>query len=93
MLNCGFTEFFHRGLSLSFKAQCPPQIERHLCLARCHVVAQTQGLSSGMIWGRLVKSQRAGVVLRTMLCARLVICCVFVPGLFPVFQSSVSPSH
>ena len=74
MLDCGFAEFFHRGLSLSFKAQCLPQIERGLCLAGCHVVAQTQGLSSGMIWGRLVKFQRAGVVLRTMLCARLWIC-------------------
>ena len=91
MLNCGFSEFFHWGLSLSFKAQCPPQIERHLCLAGYHVVAQTRGLSSGIIWNRLVKFQRAGVVLRTLLCARLVICCVFVPGLIPVFQSSVSP--
>ena len=61
MLDCGFGEVFHRGLSLSFKAQCLPQIERGLCLAGCHVVAQTQGLSSGMIWGRLVKFQRAGV--------------------------------
>ena len=74
MLDCGFAEFLHRGLSLSFKAQCLPQIERDLCLARCHVVAQTQGLSSGMIWVRLVKFQRAGAVLRTMLCARLWIC-------------------
>ena len=74
VLDCGFGEFFHRGLSLSFKAQCVPQIERGLCLAGSHVVAQTQGLSSGMIWGRLVKFQRAGVVLRTMLCAKLWIC-------------------
>ena len=74
MLNCGFAKFLYRGLSLSFKAQCLPQIERGLFLAGCHVVAQTQGLSSGMIWGRLVKFQRAGVVLRTMLCARLWIC-------------------
>ena len=49
MRDCGFTEFLYRGLSLSFKAQCVPQIERGLCLAGSHVVAQTQGLSSGMI--------------------------------------------
>ena len=67
MLDCGFAEFLYRGLSLSFKAQCVPQIEEGLCLGGCNVVAQTQGLSSGMIWGRLVKFQRAGVVLRTML--------------------------
>ena len=54
MLDCGFAEFFHRGLSLSFKAQCLPQIGRGLCLAGCNVVVQTQGLS-GMIWGRRLK--------------------------------------
>ena len=47
MLDFGFAEFLHRRLSLSFKAQCLPQIERGLCLAGCHVVAQTQGLSPG----------------------------------------------
>ena len=41
MRDCGFTEFLDRGLSLSFKAQCLPQIEKSLCLAGCHVVAQT----------------------------------------------------
>ena len=41
MRDCGFTEFLYRGLSLSFKAQCIPQIEKSLCLAGCHVVAQT----------------------------------------------------
>ena len=55
MLDCGFAEFFHRGLSLSFKAQCLPQIGRDLCLAGCNVVAQTQGLSYGMIWVRRLK--------------------------------------
>ena len=55
MLDCGFAEFLYRGLSLSFKALCVPQIEEDLCLAGCHVVVQTQGLSSDMIWGRLVK--------------------------------------
>ena len=49
MPDCGFAEFFYRYLSLSFKARCAPQIEEGLCLAGCHVVAQTQGLSSGMI--------------------------------------------
>ena len=53
------------------------------------------GLSSGMhlAWGSLVKIQGGGVVLRIMLCARVRIFCVFVPGLTPVFQSSVSPSN
>ena len=49
VLDCGFGEFFHRGLSLSFKAQCVPQIEEGLFLGGCNVVAQTQGLSSGMV--------------------------------------------
>ena len=49
MLDCGFAEFLYRGLSLSFKARCVPQIEEGLCLGGCNVVAQTQGLSSGMI--------------------------------------------
>ena len=49
MPDCGFAEFFYRYLSLSFKARCVPQIEEGLCLAGCHVVAQAQGLSSGMI--------------------------------------------
>ena len=55
MLDCGFAEFLYRGLSLSFKAQCLPQIGRGLCLAGCNVVEQTQGLSSGMIWVRRLK--------------------------------------
>ena len=39
-------------LSLSFKPQCFPQIERGLCLARCHTVAQTQGIwyAFGVAW-------------------------------------------
>ena len=45
MLDCGFAEFLYRGLSLSFKAQCLPQIETVLCLAGCHVVAQTQAIT------------------------------------------------
>ena len=55
VLDCGFAEFLYRGLSLSFKAQCVPQIEEGLCLGGCNVVAQTQGLSSGMIWVRRLK--------------------------------------
>ena len=57
MPDCGFAEFFYRYSSLSLKARRVPQIEERLCLAGCHVVAQTQGLSSGMIWSRLVKFQ------------------------------------
>ena len=55
MLDCGFAEFLYPGLSLSFKAQCVPQIEEGLFLGGCNVVAQTQGLSSGMIWVRRLK--------------------------------------
>ena len=57
MLDCGFAEFLYRGLSLSFKAQCLPQIEGVLCLAECHVVAQTQGYHLVCIWGSLVRFQ------------------------------------
>ena len=60
MPDCGFAEFFYRYLSLSFKARCVPQIEEGLCLAGCDVVAQAQGLSSFMIWSRLVKLLECG---------------------------------
>ena len=43
MRECGFAEVLYRGLSLSFKAQCLPQIEGGLRPAGCHVVAQTRG--------------------------------------------------
>ena len=74
MLECGFAEFLYRGLPLSFKAQCLPQIKEWLCLAGCHVVAQTQGYHVVCIWGSLVKFQGGGVVVKTMLCARVQIC-------------------
>ena len=74
MLDCGFAEFLYRGLSLSFKAQGLPQIEKSLYLAGCHVVSQTSGYHLICIWGRLVKFQGGGVVLKTMLCARMWIC-------------------
>ena len=65
---CSFNEFL-RGLSLSFKAQCVPQIEGGLCLAECHVVAQTQGYHlvcfNLCILGSLVKFQGGGVILKT----------------------------
>ena len=54
----------YRGLSLSFKAQCLPQIQEGLCLAGCHVVAQTEGYELVCIWGSLVKFQGGGVVLK-----------------------------
>ena len=60
---------------------------------KCHVVAQTQGYHVVCIWGSLVKFQGGGVVVKTMLCARVQIRWVFVPGLTPVFQSSMSPSN
>ena len=81
------------GLPLSFKVQRLPQIRRGLCLAGCHVVAHTQGYHLVCIWGSLVKFQGGGVVVKTMLCARVQIRWVFVPGLTPVFQSSMSPSN
>ena len=61
VLECGFTEFLYRGLPLSFKAQCLPQIEAGLCLARCDAVAQTQGYPLVGIWGSQVKFQRVGL--------------------------------
>ena len=61
MLECGFTEFLHRGLSLSFKAQCLPQIEGILYLSRCQVVQQTKGYHLVCIWGSLDKFQGGGV--------------------------------
>ena len=64
VLECGFAEFLYRGLPLSFKAQCPPQITEGLCLAGCHVVAQTQGYHLVCIWGSRVKFQGGGVVVK-----------------------------
>ena len=72
MLECRFVEFLYLGLPLSFKAQCLPQIKGALCLAGCHVVAQTQGYYLVCIWGSLIKFQGGGgVVVKTMLCARV----------------------
>ena len=73
-LDCGFAEFLYRGLSPSFKAHGLPQIERGLHLSGSHVVAKTQGYYLVYIWGSLVKFQGGGVVLKTMICARLWIC-------------------
>ena len=42
--------------------------------AKFHVVAQTQGYHLVCIWGSLVKFQGGGVVLKTMLWARVWIC-------------------
>ena len=74
LLECRFAEFLYLGLPLSFKAQCLPQIKEGLCLAGCHDVAQTQGYHLVFIWGSLVKFQGCGVVVKTMLCARVRIC-------------------
>ena len=52
------------GLSLSSKAQCLRQIEGVVCLAGCHVVAQTQGYLLVCMWGSQVKFQGGGVVLK-----------------------------
>ena len=71
MLEFRFADFLYLGLPLSFKAQCLPQIKDGLCLAGCHVVAQTQGCHLVCIWGSLSKMQEGGVVVKTMLCARV----------------------
>ena len=73
-VKCRFAEFLYLGLPMSFKAQCLPQIKGGLSLAGCHVVAQTQGYHLVCIWGSLVKFQGGGVVVKTMLCARVQIC-------------------
>ena len=64
MPECRFAEFLYRGLPLSFKAQCLPQIEARLCLAGCQVVAKTQGYHLVCIWRNLVKFQGGGVVVK-----------------------------
>ena len=71
MLEFRFAEFLYLGLHLSFKAQCLPQIKEGLCLAWCHVVAPTQGYHLVCIWGSLVIFRGGGVVVKTMLCARV----------------------
>ena len=74
MLECRFAESLYLGLHLSFKAQCLPQIKGELCLACCHNVAQTQGYHLVCIWRSLVKFQGGGVVVKTMIYARVQIC-------------------
>ena len=59
---------------------------------KCSIVAQTQGYHLVCIWGSLVKFQGGGVVLKTMLCARVDLLSVCT-GPTPVFQSSMSPSY
>ena len=49
---------------MSFNAQCLPQIKEGLCLAGCHIIAQTQGYHLVCIWGSLVKFQGGGVVVK-----------------------------
>ena len=60
---------------------------------KCHVLKQSWGFHLVCIWGSLVKFQGGGVVVKTMLYARVQIRWVFVPWLTPVFQSSMSPSN
>ena len=63
-VKCRFTEFLYLGLPMSFNAQCLPQIKEGLCLAGCHIIAQTQGYHLVCIWGSLVKFQGDGVVVK-----------------------------
>ena len=64
MLVFEFAEFLCQGLSLSFIAQCLSHIKGGLCLAGCHVVAQTQGYHLVCIWGSLVIFHGGVVVLK-----------------------------
>ena len=93
MLEGGFAEFLYRGYPCLSKVNVSLKLRGGLSLAGCHVVAQTQGYHLVCIWGSLVKFQGDGVVVKTMLCARVQIRWVFVAGLTPVFQSSMSPSN
>ena len=77
MLERGFAEVLYRGLPLSLKAQCLPQIEEGLCVSGCHVVAKIQGYHLVCIWRSLVKFQGAGVVVKFDVFALL--CSLFVP--------------
>ena len=64
MLDRGFAKFLYRVLYPSFKPQYLPHINGGLCIARCLVVAQTQGyhlVSIGVAW--LNSSARGGLVL------------------------------
>ena len=73
-------QVLYRGLSLSFKAQCLPKIERGLYLAGCHVVAQTQGYHLVCFWGSLVKFQGGGVVVKIDVfshCYAVCLCCLY----------------
>ena len=82
--------FLYRGLPLSFKARCLPQIEACLCLAICDVVAQTQGYYLVCIWGSRGKFQGGGAVLRTIC---LVLECGFAEFLYTGAYVSLKLRH
>ena len=72
MLECGLAEFLYRGYPCLSKLNVSLKLRGGgLCLTGCHVVAQTQGYHLVCIWGRLVKLQGGGVVVKTMLCVRV----------------------
>ena len=83
---------FVPGLTPVFQSSMSPSNTGGVCLAGCHV-AQTQSYHPVCMWGCLVKFQGVEVVLKTMLCARVLICWVFVPGLTPISQTSMSHSN
>ena len=72
MLDCGFAEFLHRALHLSFGAKSLPQMEEGLYLAGCHDVAQTQDYYLVCNWSSLIKLQGCGVV-SNLTCFRTVV--------------------
>ena len=61
-VKCRLAESLYLGLPMSFKTQCLPQIKEGLCLAGCHVVAQTKGYHVVCIWGSLFKIQGVGLL-------------------------------
>ena len=65
MLEGGFAEFLYRGYPCLSKVNVSLKLRGGgLCLAGCHVVAQTRGYRLVCIWGSLVKFQGSGVVVK-----------------------------
>ena len=67
------------GLTLVFQSSMSLSNMGGLCLAGCHVVAQTQGYHLVCIWGSLVKFQGGGIVVKFdvfLQCYAVCLCCL-----------------